>query len=153
MLEFELTEDYIELIKLLKVLQIAENGAMAKTLVENGEVVRNGEPESRKRAKIRKGEVIKVLARRSKSSDPASIHFKHSFYRFQIIFFPSPGDLFVHIFGDMGMSQTDQSPGSLFFQGNADDRLFFLLTEKPFLYQQLTGNNFQVNTCNIPFPK
>ena len=51
MLEFELTEDYIELIKLLKVLQIAENG----------EVVRNGEPESRKRAKIRKGEVIKVL--------------------------------------------------------------------------------------------
>ena len=59
MLEFELTEDYIELIKLLKVLQIAENGAMAKTLVENG--VRNGEPESRKRAKIRKGEVIKVL--------------------------------------------------------------------------------------------
>ena len=61
MLEFELTEDYIELIKLLKVLQIAENGAMAKTLVENGEVVLNGEPESRKRAKIRKGEVIKVL--------------------------------------------------------------------------------------------
>ena len=61
MLEFQLTEDYIELIKLLKVLQIAENGAMAKTLVENGEVVRNGEPESRKRAKIRKGEVIKVL--------------------------------------------------------------------------------------------
>ena len=58
MLEFELTEDYIELIKLLKVLQIAENGAMAKTLVENGEVVRNGEPESRK---LRKGEVIKVL--------------------------------------------------------------------------------------------
>ena len=61
MLEFELTEDYIELIKLLKVLQIAENGAMAKTLVENGEVGRNGEQESRKRAKIRKGEVIKVL--------------------------------------------------------------------------------------------
>mgnify|MGYP002657772736 CR=1 FL=1 len=61
MLEFELKEDYIELIKLLKVLQIAENGAMAKTLVENGEVVRNGEPECRKRAKIRKGEVINVL--------------------------------------------------------------------------------------------
>lgn len=46
MLEFELTEDYIELIKLLKVLQIAENGAMAKTLVENGEVGRNGEPKA-----------------------------------------------------------------------------------------------------------
>lgn len=61
MLEFELTEDYIELIKLLKVLQIAETGAMAKALVEDGEVIRNGEPESRKRAKIRKGEVIQVL--------------------------------------------------------------------------------------------
>ena len=53
MLEFELTEDYIELIKLLKVLQIAENGAMAKTLVENGEVVRNGEPETGQNPKRR----------------------------------------------------------------------------------------------------
>ena len=40
MLEFELTEDYIELIKLLKVLQIAENGAMAKTLVENPPILK-----------------------------------------------------------------------------------------------------------------
>ena len=56
MLEFELTEDYIELIKLLKVLQIAENGAMAKTLVENGEVVRKwrtGKPETGQNPKRR----------------------------------------------------------------------------------------------------
>lgn len=61
MIRFEITEDYIELIKLLKVLQIAESGAMAKALVENEEVLRNGEIETRKRAKIRKGETIQVL--------------------------------------------------------------------------------------------
>ena len=52
MIQFELTEEYIELIKLLKVMQIAESGAM---------VVRNGEIELRKRAKIRKGEEIRVM--------------------------------------------------------------------------------------------
>ena len=61
MVKFEVTEEYIELIKLLKVLQIAESGAMAKALVENEEVLRNGTVETRKRAKIRKGETIKVL--------------------------------------------------------------------------------------------
>lgn len=39
MLNFTLTDEYIELIKLLKVLQIAESGAMAKIMVENGEVI------------------------------------------------------------------------------------------------------------------
>ena len=57
MIQFELTEEYIELIKLLKVTQIAESGAMAKALVEEGEV----ETELRKRAKIRKGEEIRVM--------------------------------------------------------------------------------------------
>lgn len=61
MLRFEVTEEYIELIKLLKVTQIAESGAMAKAIVENEEVRRNGEIETRKRAKIRKGETIEVL--------------------------------------------------------------------------------------------
>lgn len=61
MIKFEVTEEYIELIKLLKVLQIAESGAMAKALVENEEVLRNGEIETRKRAKIRKEETIQVL--------------------------------------------------------------------------------------------
>lgn len=61
MIEFEITEEYIELIKLLKVTQIAESGAIAKILVDNEEVIRNGEIETRKRAKIRKGETIEVL--------------------------------------------------------------------------------------------
>ena len=61
MLTFEINTEYIELIKLLKVTRIAESGAMAKILVENGEVTRNGQPEFRKRAKITKGETIHAL--------------------------------------------------------------------------------------------
>lgn len=61
MIKFEVTEEYIELIKLLKITRIAESGGMAKALVENEEVLRNGEIETRKRAKIRKGETIEVL--------------------------------------------------------------------------------------------
>ncbi len=60
MITFDLTAEYIELIKLLKVTRIAENGGMAKSLVEEGKVKRNGMPEFRKRAKIRKGETITV---------------------------------------------------------------------------------------------
>lgn len=55
MITFEIDTEYIELIKLLKATRIADSGAMAKILVENGEVTRNGEPEFRKRAKITKG--------------------------------------------------------------------------------------------------
>lgn len=61
MIKFRLTEDYIELIRLLKITRIAESGGMAKILVENGEVKRNGQTEERKRAKIRKGEIIEAL--------------------------------------------------------------------------------------------
>lgn len=60
MIEFTLTEEYIELIRLLKATRLADSGGMAKMLVENGEVIRNGEPEYRKRAKIRAGETIQV---------------------------------------------------------------------------------------------
>lgn len=66
MTEFELSGEYIELIKLLKATQIAESGAIAKALVENGDVFRNGEPESRKRAKIRAGEIIEALGQQVK---------------------------------------------------------------------------------------
>ena len=62
MITFELQEEeYIELIKLLKVTRVAESGGMAKQLVENREVTRDGTVEHRKRAKIRKGETISAL--------------------------------------------------------------------------------------------
>ncbi|MDA3818370.1 MAG: RNA-binding S4 domain-containing protein [Prolixibacteraceae bacterium] len=60
-IEFELETEYIELIKLLKLLQIAESGAQAKLFVENGEVILNEEPESRKRAKLRKGDIVEIF--------------------------------------------------------------------------------------------
>lgn len=59
-MKFELEEEYIELFKLLKVTGIAESGAQAKMLIEEGVVKRNGEVELRKRAKIVLGERIDV---------------------------------------------------------------------------------------------
>jgi ribosome-associated protein len=54
-------EEYIELIKLLKIMHISESGGQAKLMVEDGIVIRNGEPEFRKRAKLRIGDVIEVF--------------------------------------------------------------------------------------------
>lgn len=61
MREFQLTTEYIELMKLLKLLRIAQTGGHAKIMIEDGEVIRNGEPEFRKRAKLRKGDEIEVM--------------------------------------------------------------------------------------------
>lgn len=58
MTEFELKTEYIELIKLLKLLRWVESGGMAKMVVEDGLVMLNGETEFRKRAKLRKGDVV-----------------------------------------------------------------------------------------------
>jgi len=54
-------EEYIELIKLLKILRISESGGQAKMMVDDGLVYRNGEQEFRKRAKLRAGEIIEVF--------------------------------------------------------------------------------------------
>ena len=58
---FDLEGEFIELIKLLKVLRIAESGGQAKMFVDEGEVLHNGEPESRKRAKLRKGDTVQIF--------------------------------------------------------------------------------------------
>ncbi|PKL47014.1 MAG: RNA-binding protein [Candidatus Riflebacteria bacterium HGW-Riflebacteria-2] len=52
---FKLTEDYIELIKLLKFVGACQTGGQAKLAVENGQVTVDGEVESRKRRKLRSG--------------------------------------------------------------------------------------------------
>lgn len=54
-------EEYIELTKLLKTMRISESGGQAKLMVEDGIVFRNGEPEFRKRAKLRAGDLIEVF--------------------------------------------------------------------------------------------
>ena len=61
MREFTLTTDYIELVKLLKLMQVAQTGGHAKIIVEEGEVTRNGKTEFRKRAKLWAGDKIEVL--------------------------------------------------------------------------------------------
>jgi ribosome-associated protein len=52
--------EFIELIKLLKLLNIAQSGGHAKIMVEDGEVKLNGEVEFRKRAKLRAGDVVET---------------------------------------------------------------------------------------------
>jgi ribosome-associated protein len=58
--EFKIVGDYIELIQLLKALGIAETGGHAKMIVEAGDVIRNGEVELRKRAKLIPGDKIEI---------------------------------------------------------------------------------------------
>ena len=57
---FELKEgsEFIELMKLLKVEQIAQTGGHAKMLIEEEEIKVNGKIETQKRKKLRKGDIV-----------------------------------------------------------------------------------------------
>lgn len=57
-MQFVLKEDYIELIRLLKVMSLVASGGEAKMVVDDGLVKVNDEVERRKRAKLRKGDVV-----------------------------------------------------------------------------------------------
>ncbi len=59
-MQYHLDGEYIELYKLIKVLDLVDSGAQAKLLIANGHVKRNGEIELRKRAKIRGGEQLQI---------------------------------------------------------------------------------------------
>ena len=62
MIEFKLIDgDYIELVQLLKRVRVTMSGGEAKMFIAEGEVKRNGEVETRKRAKIRVGETIELF--------------------------------------------------------------------------------------------
>lgn len=60
-LSFELTSEYIPLCDLLKTLGIADSGGRGKAMVAEGLVTVDGQPESRKTAKIRAGQVVECL--------------------------------------------------------------------------------------------
>jgi len=66
MIYFELSADagYIELIKLLKAENIASSGAEAKMMVEDQLVNVNGSLETRKRAKLREGDIVEIEGRK-----------------------------------------------------------------------------------------
>jgi len=57
---FKIEGDYIELIALLKALGIAETGGHAKHIVDAEMILRNGMIETRRRAKLIKGDEIRI---------------------------------------------------------------------------------------------
>ncbi len=58
--DFKIEGEYIELIQLLKAIGMASTGGHAKMIVDEEMVTRNGELETRKRAKLIVGDMILV---------------------------------------------------------------------------------------------
>lgn len=56
--DFQLTGEYVALCNLLKLAGLADSGGQGKALVAAGEVTVDGQPESRKTAKIRAGQRV-----------------------------------------------------------------------------------------------
>ena len=63
---FKINGPYIELLALLKALGIAQTGGHAKMIVDDEEVLRNGEIELRRRAKCIHGDLIVIGAQEIK---------------------------------------------------------------------------------------
>jgi ribosome-associated protein len=63
---FILSEEYIQLDQLLKVLRLANSGGMAHQMVDDGLVKVDGFVEKRRRAKIRVGNTIEVSGKKVK---------------------------------------------------------------------------------------
>ena len=60
-LEFQLRGEHIALCDLLKLTGVADSGGQGKLLVVNGDVTVDGQPESRKTAKIRANQTVRCL--------------------------------------------------------------------------------------------
>ena len=58
--KFKIEGEYIELIQLLKAIGIASTGGHAKMIVDEEMIMRNGELETRKRAKLIPGDIIEI---------------------------------------------------------------------------------------------
>ncbi len=63
-IDFEVRGEFVELCNLLKLAGIANSGGQGKLLVADGQVRVDGQPESRKTAKIRAGQVVECLGAR-----------------------------------------------------------------------------------------
>lgn len=57
---FKIKDEYIQLDQLLKALRLANSGGMAHLMVDDGIVKVNGIIETRRRAKIRPGDIVDV---------------------------------------------------------------------------------------------
>jgi ribosome-associated protein len=56
---FYISDEFIELNRLLKVLNLAESGGQANQIIADGLILVNGVLELRKRKKLRPGDVVK----------------------------------------------------------------------------------------------
>jgi ribosome-associated protein len=61
MKEIEITKEPVELYKILKFEGIVASGGEAKAVIDNGQVLVNGEVETRKRKKIVSGDTIEFM--------------------------------------------------------------------------------------------
>ena len=59
-IDFELDRDFVELNQLLKLVGLCDSGGAGKALVASGAVRVDGQPETRKTAKIRAGQSVQV---------------------------------------------------------------------------------------------
>ncbi len=60
-MKISINTDYIKLDSALKYAGIAENGAFAKEMILNGEVLVNGELELRRGRKLYKGDIFQIF--------------------------------------------------------------------------------------------
>lgn len=58
MLTYKISTEYIELFKLLKVVNLCESGGEAKHVISEGLVKVDGQTETRKACKIRVGQIV-----------------------------------------------------------------------------------------------
>lgn len=74
-IDYRIITEYIELNQLLKVCGLAESGGGGSALVVQGLVSVNGQVESRKRCKIRPGQVVRIrdIVIKVLASDPAEV--------------------------------------------------------------------------------
>jgi len=61
MREVEITKEPIELYKILKFEGVVSSGGEAKTIIDHGQVMVNGEVETRRRKKILSGDIIEYM--------------------------------------------------------------------------------------------
>ncbi len=60
-MDFELKGEYIALCDLLKLTGLADSGGRGKIMVAEGLVKVDGQPENRKTAKIRSGQIVECM--------------------------------------------------------------------------------------------
>ena len=64
MIEFDLTGEYIPMIQLLKATNLVQTGGEAQIVVSDGEVLYNGNVDTRKRLKVKAGDIVEFRGKK-----------------------------------------------------------------------------------------